>query len=185
MWIGIAAMAASQVYQGMAAQAQAKSQRNIEEYNARVKELEAKNIERLTTLKQRQMAEAAERRKGIMEAKLGLRGGIGRGPLQLLAREKEESERGILTVGYEGQTGAQRARLQASLHRLYGKAAIEQGKQARTASYFKAAATVISGFGGTGGQTAGAGNNAYGSLAGGGDVGSYNYQSGGPLSYRG
>ncbi len=144
--LAVGAMAGAQIYQGMAAEAQGRSVRNIEEYNASVKEQEAAHIEQMTSIKQRQMAEEAERTKSTLEARLGFGGGVGKGPLELLARQTTESERGILTVGHQGQTEAQRARLQANLHRLYGKTALRQGKAARTAAFIGAGATVITPF---------------------------------------
>ena len=146
---GVGMQAIGQYQQGVAAQAQAKAQATVAEYNARVSEQQAKAEEQAMQFRQRKAAEEASRYQSALQAGLGASGVVSSAgtPLMIQARQVAESELENLMIGYEGMVGAQRARSQASLDRLQASIYKQQGKSAYTAGIFGAGTSLLTGFG--------------------------------------
>lgn len=118
-----------------AARAAGKSAQNIAEFNAAIKEQEAKaERERAAFASKRQAKKAAEI-KSSLTAKLGAAGGIG-SPVaaDLAAEQAAELELENLLIGFQGEVLARRAENQATLDRLQGKVARRAGKSAARAA---------------------------------------------------
>lgn len=140
---------AGAIQSGRVAEAQSRSAQAVANYNAAVQEREAKAIEQKTKFDQWRQAQQVQRIKKALRSKLagaGARIDVG-APLHLQAEQAAELELENLLIGYEGQTGAQRARSQAEIDRLQGKIYRQKGKAARTASYIQAGSTLLTGFG--------------------------------------
>ena len=141
-------MAAGQIQQGRAAEAEAKSAQNMANYNALVQEREAKATRAATDFKQMRQAKEAERIKSSMLAKMGQGSIPGAGTNVLIQGEQaEELELENLLIGYEGELTAQRSESQAAADRLQGKIYKQKGKNLKTASYYKAGSSLLTGFG--------------------------------------
>ena len=142
-----AVQAAGMIYEGMSASADAKSQANIAEYNAKVQENEAKAIEQRTILESRKQAEASARMMGTMRAKLGGSGMVMTegSPLMALAEQEMENVNENQMIGYRGVVGAQAARTQATLDRTQAKIYKQKAKNVKTASYIGAGTTLLGG----------------------------------------
>ena len=146
--LAVGAMVGSQVYQGMAASAQGKSEQNMANYNAQIQQQQADAIEKETAIKQKRQAQAAERKRSSLLAGLGASGAVTtRGaPLELMAAQAKESEQKVLDIGYEGATAASRARSRARLDIMGGKLARKRGRQKATGAYIGAGASLIGPF---------------------------------------
>ena len=146
--IGTGVMAAGQIQQGRVAEAEAKSAQNIANYNAAVQAREAEAIRQQVGFESKRQAKRAARVKSTLTAELGAAGGLG-SPVaaDLVAEQAAELELENLLIGYEGEIGAQRALSKAELDRLQGKLYRRRGKAAREASYYRAAGTLLTGFG--------------------------------------
>lgn len=146
---GIGAMGMYQ--QGQVAAQQAKSAQNMANYNAQVQEQEARARRQKATFDQTRQAKHGARVKSALTAKLAKAGGLGSPvALDLAAEQAEELELENLLIGYEGEVGARRAESQATLDRMSGKIARKRGKAAKTASYYQAGGTLLTGFGAAG-----------------------------------
>ena len=133
---------------GRAASAQAKSQQNMANYNAAVMDREATALRQKSRFDQIRQAEKAERVQGTLRARLAKGGGLGSPVAEdLEAEQMAELELENLLIGYEGQIGAERARSQAQLDRIQGDVYSERGKNLKTASYYQAGASLLTGFG--------------------------------------
>lgn len=141
-------MAGAQIYQGMAASAEARSQEAIAKYNAAVQEQEAKAIEARTKIAQRRQAEEAGRQMARIEAGIGASGAVGGvgSPLLIEAKQTSEAELESLMIGYEGMTAAARARSQAEMDRLQAKLYAKKAKNVMTGAYLGAGSTLLTGF---------------------------------------
>ncbi len=146
--IGTSVMAAGQLQAGAAAESEAISAQNIQNYNAAVQEQQAEALRTKATFEQQQQAKRAARVKSALTARIAKAGGLG-SPVagDLAAEQAAELELENLLIGYEGQVGAQRALSQAELDRLQGRLSRQKGKAARQASFFKAGGTLLQGFG--------------------------------------
>ena len=130
---------AGQLQQGIAAEAEAKSAQNIANYNAAVMEQQAKAERAKGAFLQVRQAERGERVMSAAQA---------RGASLLVeAEQATELELENLLIGYESEVSAGRAESQATLDRLQGKLYRQKGKNLRTASYFGAGSTLLTGFG--------------------------------------
>jgi len=146
---GTAVSAYGQIQAGRAAAAQGESAQNIANYNAAIQEREAKAIEQKTRFDQMRQAERAARIKSRLRTKLagsGARMDVG-APLMLQEEQAAELELENMLIGYEGETGAQRARSQAEIDRLQGRLYRQKGRAGRTAGYIGAGSTLLTGFG--------------------------------------
>lgn len=136
---GVGLQAFSAYAQGRAASAEAKNQQAIAEYNAKVKEQEAKMIEARSLAEARLQAQEGERKISSLAV-----GGVPR--LLALATQAAENERENLMIGYEGQVGAARARSEAEGFRMSADAYGDQAKSAKQAGWLNVGTTVLSGF---------------------------------------
>jgi len=120
----------------------------ISEYNARVQEQEARQIEARTALAQRRQAEAGERTMGALRARLGKAGAVMTtgAPLMIQAEQASELEMENLMIGYKGATAAQRTRSQAKIDKLQAKIYGKRAKTAMIEEGMKAGTTLITGF---------------------------------------
>lgn len=104
-------------------------QKAIDDYNARVKELEARTEEQRSIIESRKQAAAAARKMSELRAGLGASGAVSSvgTPLEILAEQARESEKENIAIGQEGVMAAQRAREQAKMLKYEGKAAKRAG----------------------------------------------------------
>lgn len=144
---GLGMQVAGQLQAGRVAEAEMTSAQRMADYNARLKEREAKIKRQEAGFTQIQQAKRAARIRSTLTARLGKAGGIG-APVaaDLAAAQAEELELEQAMIGYMGETAAMRAESQAELDRLQGKIYGKRGKAARRASYFRAGTTLLSGF---------------------------------------
>ena len=146
---GITTTTVGAIQGGRAAAAQAKSEQRIADYNALVMEREAKAIEQKTRFDLRRHAEHARRTKGKLVTKLAGSGAVmGEGTTLALEDEQiAEMELENMLIGYEGGRYAAKARAKGALDTISGRAARLRGKSARTASYYQAGGSLLTGFG--------------------------------------
>jgi len=146
--IGTATSAYGMYQQGKAADVQAKSAQNVANYNAAVAEQQAEAERQKATFEQKRQAERAARIKSAQEVGLAKAGGLG-SPVagDLAAEQAAELELENLLIGYEGEVGARRAGSQATLDRLQGRIYRQKGESRKTASYYGAGSTLLTGFG--------------------------------------
>jgi hypothetical protein len=179
--IAAAAISAQgQMEAGKAADAQAKSEQNMANYNAALGEREAKQTEAVTALQQKQQAEASDRAASTSKAGLGASGAVTTtgSPLLIQAEQASQNELQNLMIGYQGAEEATALRSGAALDVMGGKIARQRGSAAKTASYYGAGSTLLSsfssmagGFKGGGGSSAATGSGMYGGTGGGGPTG--------------
>lgn len=147
-----------------AARVEGKSRQNIADFNAVVKEQEAKAERLRAGFASKRQAKKAAAIKSALEAKLGAAGGLG-SPVaaDLAAEQAAELELENLLIGFEGETRARQAENQAILDRLQGKLAKQKGKAAGRAANIRLGMQIatlgVAGFGG-GAASRGAGNQA-------------------------
>lgn len=155
MLAGTAMSAYGQIQQGQAAEAEAKSQQNMANYNAKVAERDATAVEQKTRIEQIRQAKESERRLSTLNMNMGKAGVVSTSgtPLLLQATQSAEDELDNLMIGYEGAQEASRFRSQAGMYRAEGSMARERGRNAKTASYIGAGATLLKGFGDMGAFT--------------------------------
>jgi hypothetical protein len=153
--LALGAIAGSQIYGGVAAAQEAKSEQAMQNYNAAVKEQEAKAIEQRTALQQRKEAEEADRRMSAMEARMGAGGFVTTTgtPLLIQAKQASEFELDNLMIGYEGAEEAARARSEAEGYRMAGKYARQRGRSAMIGGFIGAGSTLLTGFSRMPGET--------------------------------
>jgi len=146
--IGTGISVAGQLQAGRVAEAEMTSAQRMADYNARLKEREAKIKRQETGFAQKRQAERAARIRSTLTARLGKAGGIG-APVaaDLAAAQAEELELEQAMIGYMGETAAVSAESQAELDRLQGKIYGRRGKAARRASYYRAGTSLLTGFG--------------------------------------
>ena len=164
---GIGLQVAGQLQAGRAAEAQAESEQNLANYNAQVAEQEAKARRQRAAFAQKRQVKRGAEIKGALTAKLGV--GLG-SPVaaDLAAEQAAEIELETLMIGFEGEVLTRRAETQAELDRLQGRLAKQRGKaRARMANIqfgtqvatlgLTAGGSFLTGFGGRGSRTVGAG----------------------------
>ncbi len=139
--------------------AQGANQQRIEEFNAQVKEQEAKAALLRSGFDQERQAKEAERIKSRVQARIGAAGGTGSPvAVDITAEQASELELENLLIGFEGEVAAQQARTSADLSRLQGELAFKSGKAAARRANIGFATqlaglgtTFLTGFGGGGG----------------------------------
>lgn len=148
MTVGTGVAAAGGISGGMAAASQAEAAQNLANFNAAVQEQEARAIKERAKFAQKRQAERGARVKSALEAALGKVGGLG-APVaaDLAAEQAAELELENLLIGFEGEIGARRALSQAEIDRISGKIVKQRGRAARTAGFFGAGGTLLTGFG--------------------------------------
>lgn len=146
---GTVMSAAGQLQAGQAASSEAKSQQAMSEYNAKLEERNAKNIEAKTAFDQRRQAEEANRRMSSLRAGFGASGAVSTAgsPLLIQATQAKESELENAMIGYQGMEEATAARSQATMDKMQAKLYGKQAGSARTAGFIGAGASLLSGFG--------------------------------------
>ena len=146
--IGGIVAAAGALQQGAAAESEAISAQNVANFNAAVQRQEAKAIEQKGAFVQRRQAEEGVRVLSTQKVKIAKAGGI-LSPVRedLEAEQLAELELENLLIGFETQTQKGRALTQAELDVAQGKLVRQKGKNLRTASKFKAGASLLQGFG--------------------------------------
>lgn len=144
---GVGLAVAGQIQQGRAAEAQARSEQNIANYNAAVQRREAEAQRQRATFAQKRQARRGVQIKSALTAQLGAAGAIG-SPVaaDLAAEQAAELELENLLIGFEGEVAAQRAESQAELDVLQGRVSRERGRQERRASQIRAGTTLLTGF---------------------------------------
>lgn len=146
--MGFIVQAFGQFQAGRAAEAEAKSLRNIAEFNAAVQEREAEAARQKGRFEQKRQAERGARVKSALTAKIAREGGIASPVAADVAVEQAaELELENLLIGYEAETEAKRAESQAELDRLQGEIVREKGRQLRRAKTIQAGTTLLTGFG--------------------------------------
>lgn len=146
--LGTSVAVAGELQQARAIEAEAKAAQDIADYNANVKEQEAKARRLKAGFEQRRQAKRGERVKSAQVAALGAAGGLG-SPVagDLAAEQAAELELENLLIGFEGEVGARRAESQAELDRFQGKLFRQKGKRQKRAKQIEAGTTLLTGFG--------------------------------------
>lgn len=146
--LAIGANAGGMVMKGVSANAEGKASQALSEYNAKLEEIKAKQIEAVTGVKQQRQAEKASRTMSTLEAGLGASGAVTTQgePLMMAAEQEVQNELENLNIGYEGQTQAAQARSQAAMDIMEGKQARGRGRAALFGSLMKAGGTVLQGY---------------------------------------
>lgn len=155
MALGLAAigtMAVGGVMQAQAQMQQAKDQEAMMKYNARVKEMEAKQALAKATFDSQRQAEAAERVKSTLRANLGASGAVPTEGTPLLVQAKQASELELdnLMIGYNGIVDAQSLRQGASADRAQGKMYAKAGRNSAMATYMNTGGSILGGLYNTG-----------------------------------
>ncbi len=131
---------------GKAAQAQAKSEAAWQEYNAKIAEREAKEVQTAAGFEERKQRKAGARLKARRITQAAKAGILPVGSFEKVQEETaSELEIDALIIRRGGETGAQRLTAEASLSRLSGRSALLRGRAARRAGRIGAFATGLSG----------------------------------------
>ena len=148
MMYGSALSAASSIQQGRVAQATAKSQEAMSQYNAKIMEREAEAIRQKGAFDQKRQAKEAERIKSRMRAKMAASGALQGTGTELLIEGEQAAELELdnLLIGYEAEVEARRRESQAALDRAQGRIYRRKGKAARTAGLTGAGTSLLTGF---------------------------------------
>lgn len=145
---------------------QLRSAQNIARYNAAVMEREAAATRQKARFEQKRQAEGGERVKSTLVSRIAAAGGLG-SPVaaDLAAKQAAELELENLLIGYEGEVVAKRAETQAELDKMqakiFGQKAVtrrqigrmttkelrQRARNLRTATFFGAGETLLTGFG--------------------------------------
>ena len=153
---GAAVGAFGQLKAGQAQVAEAKSQQRVSEYNALIAQREAQAEQHRGVFAQTRQAQEAARQMSALRAGFGAAGVVPTegAPVAALAEQAAESELEQLLIGYESQLAQERLMSESELRKMEARAFRRRGKAARTASYFRAGTTLLTGFG-KGAQIAG------------------------------
>lgn len=132
---GIGLSAFGQVQAGRQAEATAN-------YNAQLQERQAQANEQRASIASGRQASEAARKMSSLRASMGAAGvkETSGTPLAILGEQARESSLENLTIGYEGQIGAEQKRQEAAMTRT-------QGRSRRTAANIGAGSTLLTGFG--------------------------------------
>lgn len=156
---GIGVAVAGQYQAGQAAKAQAKSQAEWHEYNAKLAEREAAEARDVAAAEESKFRKGGERLKATQRARYAQLGVTPEGSPEAFAKEQAiEIEKDALTIRRGGQIASQRLTAEAQLQRFAGKSALLRGKASLRASRWRMASTGLSGAAGLGYQ--------YGSMTG-------------------
>ena len=138
--LGDAALAIGAVTGAAGALQSGKAQQQMAEYNAAVAENTAAQERQAAKIEQEAHSERLRKLLSSQRARAGA-GGVAvdtGSPLSTAAEDAELGELDRLRIGYGGEVKATRAYSQAALDRL-------QGRQARTAGYYGAGSTLLTG----------------------------------------
>lgn len=147
VFVGAAVVTAiGAVSQGRQAQAAAQSQANMDEYNAKVADIQARQANAAAGREEDQQRRQARQAIGLQlassaEAGAGLNG-------QLLRQSIFDAESDTQAIRYEGALKAQGLTEQAAIDRSGASVARSRGTAALQGSYLTAAGSLLSGYGG-------------------------------------
>ena len=132
---------AGAIQQGRQADAAGKSQQNMAEYNAKMAEIRAKQVNAGAGRQEDEQRKDMRSRIGLQlassaEAGAGLNG-------DLLRQSIFDGESDTQAIRYEGALKAQGLTDDAAMERAKGQMARENGRQARNASYLNAATSLM------------------------------------------
>lgn len=146
--LAIAAGVTGGVMSAMSAQQAGKDAQTMADYNAKVEQQKAKQLEAKAAFDQQRQAEDAARGMGELEVGIGKSGAVGTvgSPLLIAAKQASEYELDNLLIGYEGKIGADAARSQAALDTMEGDIALRRGRNQAIGSYIGAGGSLLGGF---------------------------------------
>jgi hypothetical protein len=149
MAAGVGLQAASQIQQGRAAEAQAKGEAAMADYNQKVSEQNAKAALLKSGFDQRRQARFGQRVMGTLRAKIGASGAMAEegAPLQIETEQGAELALENALIGYEGQVLAGQHRSQAAMYGMERQLAKTRAGYAMKIAYTSAGATLLGGFG--------------------------------------
>lgn len=141
-----AASAVGAIQQGQAQKAQAESQAQANEYNAKVRQMQA-SVEREQTARREEQQRRKSRqvlgaqRAAISQAGIGLMGSA----LDIEEQSGINAEMDALNIRYEGERNAVGMLNDAQLENYYADANREAGSNAMKGAYLSAGASILSG----------------------------------------
>lgn len=134
------------IQQGAAAAAQGRSQQQAQQYNAIVKQQTATAARQQAGAREEQQRRGARQMMGQQRAALAQAGiGMGGSALDIEEQSAVRAELDALTIAYEGDLQAKGLLAAAQQDLFQGEAALAAGKNAQTASYISAGASILSG----------------------------------------
>ena len=143
---GLGLQMKSQYEAGKAAQAQAKSEAGLREYNAQIAEREAREAQEAAAYEEQKFRKGGERLKARQRALYAKAGVTFEGsPLDVMEQTAVELETDALMIRRGGQLGARRLTAEAQLQRYAGRSALLRGRAARRAGRWGMAATGLGG----------------------------------------
>lgn len=148
------------IQQGQAAAAQGRAQQQAQEYNAVVKEQNARLARQQAGAREEQQRRQTRQLLGQQSAALAQAGiGVGTGSaLDIEEQSMVRAELDALTIAYEGDLQASGLLASAEQDRYMGEVAKARGENERTASYISAGASILSGAASYGAYTGGFGS---------------------------
>jgi len=136
------------IQQGMAASAQAQASANAARYNAVIKEQQARSEFQQAGAREEQQRRQSRQVLGQQSAALAQAGiGLGGSALDIAEQSAFMAELDALNIRYEGDLRARGLLAAAEQNEYEARAAIAAGKNAETASYISAGASLLSGIG--------------------------------------
>jgi len=169
---GGAALAASEIEKGRAAEREGRASKKLAEFNARQLEREAKSTQEAAAFEEQRVAKAEKITLGAQIARGGKAGVTLEGsPIAVLADIASSFAIDRALTLRRGLLGAKALETQATIQRRQGQMAKARGKAAKRVSLLKAGGTLATTFG-TGGLSAGGGAGTGTSIASGGGVSS-------------
>jgi hypothetical protein len=149
MAAGTGLTAAGMIQQGRAAEAKAKGESAMADYNQKVSEQNAKAAELKARFDQQRQARFGQRVMGTLRARLGASGAMtGEGaPLALETEQGVELALENALIGYEGLVTAGQYRSQGAIYGMESQLAKTRAGYAMPSAYMGAGATLLTGFG--------------------------------------
>lgn len=147
VFVGAAVVTAiGAVAQGRQQQAAAQSEANMQDYNAKVSEIQARQAQAAASNQQDEQRKRARQQIGLQLAS-SAEAGAGLNP-DLLRQSIFDTEADTQAIRYEGNLRAQGLNEQADIGRSGAAASRSQGKAAVQGSYLSAAGSLLSGYAG-------------------------------------
>jgi hypothetical protein len=141
-----AVSAVGAIQQGAAAAAQGRSQQQAQQYNAVVKQQNAELARQQAGAREEQQRRGARQILGQQRAALAQAGiGMTGSALDIEEQSAVRAEMDALTIAYEGELQAKGLLASAQQDLFQGEAALAAGRNAQTASYISAGASLLSG----------------------------------------
>lgn len=147
VFVGAAVVTAiGAVAQGRQQQAAAQSEANMQDYNAKVSEIQARQAQAAASNQQDEQRKRARQQIGLQLAS-SAEAGAGLNP-DLLRQSIFDTEADTQAIRYEGSLRAQGLNEQADIGRSGAAASRSQGKAAAQGAYLSAAGSLLSGYAG-------------------------------------